>query len=79
MWVSVIIENFCCLSTLVSLLAIGYSHFQMFAVIDWDFYYFVVSLKIYIGSCYILVMIFDDNKVCTMYILCVPVIRTDSF
>jgi hypothetical protein len=66
MWVPLIFENFCCLSTPVSLLATGSSHFQVFAVIDGDFYYFVVSFIIYIGSFYILVMIFDVNKVYTM-------------
>jgi hypothetical protein len=79
MWVSLIFESFCCLSTSVSLLATGSSNFQVLAVIDGDFYYFVVSFIIYIGSFYILVMIFDVNKIYTLYILCVPVIQTDSF
>jgi len=33
-----------------------------------DFYYFVVSFIIYIGSFYIPMMLFDINKVYTMYI-----------
>jgi hypothetical protein len=79
MLVSPIFENFCCLSTSVSLLATGSSHFQVFAVIDGDFYYFVVSFITCIGCFHTLVMTFDINNVCTMYILCVPVIQTDSF
>jgi len=79
MWVSLIFESFCCLSTSVSLMATGSSNFQVLAVIDWDFYYFVVSFIIYIGSFYILVTIFDVNIIYTLYILCVPVIQTDSF
>jgi hypothetical protein len=49
-------------STSVSLLATGSSYFQVFAVIDGGFYYFVVSFIIYIGSFYTLVMIFDCSS-----------------
>jgi hypothetical protein len=66
MWVSHIFDNFCCLSTSLSLLASGSSHFQVFAVTDWDIYYFMVSVIIYIDSFYVLVMIFDINKVYTL-------------